>query len=579
MHSLLSSLSFTPFILTLSQPLVGKLDIWIKTSSLRASLRNDLQLPMELELTQLLRMAGSRMNVCADDSTTELIPSSLGKLVSSSRFKILDELFWDVTLGGFVRGPVPFDVPSASLSIVFAAHGSSWSSDLLTDSFATLISKLPSTRTDVLTIRTPCTLVIDPRAPPIDPRMLTLEQVNTLSFLRMRLTDFQAWANSQSVPALDGSATSLLSMRKSLFTAEQHSRFSVHPFHLHWKAAIWPLGLVFQTRVPRADWVFAVHQNAESWATGFVSNQFALNHLFSQMRIPDATPEMWSIVSRNSWRLPLQKRRLMVRVHFYDMSALERAVFADLLERQPMMTSFGLVQMPDQSWSSKAALLRLLKRNGILSSDRLKHCLEGFSLQNAEELLAPTRSSCIVCTTNTCNAFLDACGHTFCDSCIVQHVNVGGTSCPVCRAEICENGWTQVRRVTSRRLADPVSFAKQDQLVNLARNLRGSLVFVAPTVDTGRQVATWIEESNATVYTPFDAPLGDCSFDHIVCTTALLPSARCVKLLHELFQKHSTDTTTLHVLVARKHGTEEDFAWVKDFSKCYSNLIEMSMYA
>ena len=185
-----------------------------------------------------------------------------------------------------------------------------------------------------------------------------------------------------------------------------------------------------------------------------------------------------------------------------------------------------------------------------------------------------------MCASNVCDTFLDACGHTFCDTCVQQHVRVGGTSCPVCRADLPDKGWTQVRRVTSRRLHDAVSFAKQDQLVNLARNLRGNLVFVAPSVDCGRQVVQWCGEA-IDIQTPTDPPLAATrQFDHIVCSTCLLPTVASVRLLHELFQKHSTDTTTLHVLVARG-GThaDEDFSWVRDFSKCYPNLIEMSMYS
>ena len=576
LHPLLVALSFSPFTLVLSEPLLGKLDIWVKTSSLRASLRNDLQIPMELELTQLFRIVGPRLVVCppSEDTMCEAPPVSVGKLVSSVRFKVLDELFWDGTIGGFVRGAVPFDVPSVPLSVVFAPHGASWFSQLCTESFAALIAKLPQIRPDVLSLRTGCTLVIDNAAPPLDIRVLTAEQLSAVPFLRMRLADFQAWSNSLAVPPVDGTASSLLSVRKALFLAELHPRFSVHPFHIHWKAAVWPVGTVFQTRVPRADWVFGVTSSAEAWATGLVSNQFALDHLFSQLRVPENLPEMWSIVSRNSWRLPLQKKRLMVRLSFYEPSPVERAMFRDT---NRLMSSFGLVQKPDKTWSSKAGLLRLLKRDGVLASDRLEDCLEGFALTNARELLQPSRPQCIVCATNVCNAFLDACGHTFCDSCIQSHLHVGGTSCPVCRAELSDNGWTHVRRITSRRLHERLTFAKQEQIDSLARNLRGSLLFVAPNTECGSQVVSWVG-ADINIVTPRDPPLKDGSFDHIVCTTASLPSNNTVRLLHELFQKHSTDTTTLHVLVERGGPSEEDTVWVRDFCRCYPNLIEMSTY-
>jgi len=578
MFALLQSVAFSPFTLVLSEPLTGKLDLWIKTSALRASLRNDMQIPMELELTQLFRIAGPRLLVAPpgdDASLSEHPPSTIGKMVSNVRFKIMDELFWDTTLGGFVRGAVPFDVPTVPLSVVFSPYGTAWPSQLCTDSFASLVSKLPQARADVMMMRTSCTLVIDNSAPPLDTRILTCEQLQGLSFLRIRLLDYQGWANSRAVPPLDGTAGSLIAMRKSLFLAEMHPRFSIHPFHVHWRAAIWPVGTVFQTRVPKADWVFAVETAAESWATGLVHRNAALDHLLSQLRVPDGMPEMWSTVSRNSWRLPLQKKRLMVRLNFYELSAMERAMFREVRNR--MMASFGLVQKPDASWSPKAGLLRLLKRDGILPSDRLDDCLDGFALANAQDLLSSSRPQCIICATNVCNAFLDACGHTFCDSCIQQHLHVGGTSCPVCRADLPEQGWTQVRRVTSRRLQDPSVFAKQEQITSLAKNLRGSLLFVAPNVDCGRQVVSWTGNPSLNIVTPNDPPVG-AFFDHIVCTTALLPSTASVRLLHELFQKHSTDTTTLHVLVERGGSAEEDFSWVRDFCKSYSNLIEMSTY-
>jgi hypothetical protein len=298
-----------------------------------------------------------------------------------------------------------------------------------------------------------------------------------------------------------------------------------------------------------------------------------MDHLFSQLRVPDGLPEMWSIVARNSWRLPLQKKRLMVRLNFYEVSATERAMFRDM---NRMMASFGLVQAPDATWSAKAGLLRLLKKDGVLPSDRLDDCLDGFALTNARDLLSPSRPQCIVCASNVCNAFLDACGHTFCDTCIQQHLHVGGTSCPVCRADLPERGWTQVRRVTSRRLNDPSVFAKQEQVVSLSKNLRGTMLFVAPTTECARQVVSWTN-SSINIVTPMDPPVASF-FDHIVCTTASLPTTASVRLLHELFQKHSTDTTTLHVLVERGNSTEEDFSWVRDFCKSYSNLIEMSTY-
>jgi hypothetical protein len=578
MFALLQAVAFSPFTLVLSEPLTGKLDLWIKTSALRTSLRNDMQIPMELELTQLFRMAGPRLLVAPPGDDTplcEVPPSSIGKLVSNVRFKIMDELFWDTTLGGFVRGAVPFDVPTVPLSVVFSPHGTAWPLQLCTESFASLVSKLPQARADVMMMRTSCTLVIDNSAPPLDIRILTCEQLQTVPFLRLRLLDYQMWANSRAVPPLDGTAASLISMRKSLFLAEMHPRFSIHPFHVHWRAAIWPVGTVFQTRVPRADWIFAVETAAESWATGFVHRNASLDHLLSQLRVPDGMPEIWSTVARNSWRLPLQKKRLMVRLHFYELSATERAMFREVRNR--MMASFGLVQKPDATWSSKAGLLRLLKRDGILPSDRLDDCLEGFALANAQDLLSSSRPQCIICATNVCNAFLDACGHTFCDGCIQQHLHVGGTSCPVCRADLAEQGWTQVRRVTSRRLHDPSVFAKQEQIVTLAKNLRGTLLFVAPNVDCGRQVVSWTGNPSLNIVTPTDPPVG-AYFDHIVCATALLPTTESVCLLHELFQKHSTDTTTLHVLVERGGTADEDFSWVRDFCKSYSNLIEMSTY-
>ena len=583
LDSLFAAVSYNPFLLHLSNPLVGKVDLWVKTAAVRSSLRHEMTLPLELELTQLLRLA-SRFVVVApptDDPLTETAPVSVGKLVSSARFKIMDEIFWDVGIGGFLKGPVPFDIPSVPLSLVFAPHGSSWQVSLLTPSFADLCRRLPCPRVDPLMLRTPAVLVIDPDASPLDPRILSMQTLQSVSFLRIRLQDLQSWMQQTLVPSFSGTSSSLISTRKAIGTADMDPRFSLHPYHIHWKAAVWPLGTVFQGRVPRADWTFAVSSSADSWATGIVSSAARFEHVCSQVGHSDRLPEYWDVVIRNSWRLPLLKKRHMIRLQFYEVGAAERAVFRTAKHR--LMASFGLVQKPDGSWSAKAGMLNLLKRNRTVPADRLEACLEGFALTNAQELLQPSKPQCIVCATNPCNAFLDLCGHTFCDTCIQQHLTHGGTSCPVCRADLAETGWTQVRRSTSRHASESAVFAKQDQIVSLSQNLRGSKCFVTPSESTASQVLSWIGTPSEDTYLvcPRDPPVPKTTlFDHIVCTTALLPTAACLTLLHELLQRSSNDTTTLHILVARNswHGDEE-YGWVRDFSKCYANMIEMSSYS
>lgn len=582
LDSLLGAVSYSPYLLHLSNPTVGKVDLWVRTTVLRSSLRNEMQMPLEAELTQLLRAAANIAFVAhpTDDPLAETPPSTVGRLVSGARLKIMDELFWDMGVGGFVKGAVPFDVPSLPLSLVFAPCGSAWNSQLLTSSFEELCSRLPTTRGDPLSLRTPTVLVIDPAAPFLDTRILSLQQINSQPFLRIRLSDMQAWMNQTQVPSFNGTCSSVLSLRKGIAAADADGRFSLHPYHLHWKAAVWPLGTVFQGRVPRADWVFAVSTSPEGWATGFVHSTPQFDHLRAQLRHGDGLPEFWDMVARNSWRLPLQKKRLMIRLQFYEVSAAERAVFRNTRNR--MMSSFGLVEKADGSWSAKAGMLRLLKRDGVLPADRLESCLEGFPLTNALELLHTTKPQCIICATHPCNAFLDLCGHTFCDTCLTQHVTHGGTSCPVCRAELTETGWTQVRRTTSRRVDSGGTFSKQEQVVSLSQNLRGSKCFVMPNAATAEQVLSWLGtlSNDVMLACPGDFVPHTAQFDHLICTTALLPSATCITLLHKLMQKHSTDTTTLHVLVASRTATvaQEETDWVREFSRCYSHMIEMSSY-
>jgi hypothetical protein len=65
----------------------------------------------------------------------------------------------------------------------------------MNDSFFTLVSKLPVMRTEPLSVRASCVLVIDNSAHPLDVRMLTLEQ---LQAIHATVQTFTATAQQQS---------------------------------------------------------------------------------------------------------------------------------------------------------------------------------------------------------------------------------------------------------------------------------------------------------------------------------------------------------------------------------------------
>lgn len=582
LEHLLINLSFAPFTLNLSNATAGRVDLWIKTSSLKHSLKNESQIPLEADLTQLFRTHAARLIVCHpnDESfVNEDMPSCIGKTSMIPRFKLTDDMFFDTFVEGFLQGSAPVDLPSLPLSLVFCPTNFAWHTGLLTTSFLETVEKLPQQKCASLSCRLKCVLVIDPTAPKCDFRALTLEILQEMPFLRMTMLDFQLW-NSSHVSHYDGTTQSLIAFRKSFGLAQTHPRFTVHPSHLHWRACVWQMGSIFQGRIPRGDWTFIVDCSAVSWSSALPANPMQLQSVAQQLR-GEFIPEQWDTVSKNSWRLPLTKKRLMVRLMFYDISSHERNVFSNRTGVDGMMATFGLMRK-DEEWSAEAALLKLLKKDGVLASDHLNTCLSGFALEHAQELLNPAnaRSQCVVCATNFCNTFLDACGHLFCDVCVRAHLDAGGDSCPVCRRKIEEDAWTQVRRTTTRK-QDVVQFAKQEQVSYLTRNLKGNICLVVPNGDCALQVAKWSSRSDVVVESAV-SPGPPCkrTYDHIICCTTLLPDSRSLELMHSLMQGNSTDVTTLHVLIARcNSGFEESHGWVRDFCKCYSNMIEMSSYS
>jgi Zinc finger, C3HC4 type (RING finger) len=574
--------SYAPFSLVLSCPLLGKVDIYIKTSVLRSSVKVDKEIPNEYELTELFRCQYPRLLYSnpSDDSGAlpEKIPLYIGTLISTNRFKVNDEYFWDETIRGFVKGTIPFDVHAFPVSCVFTTIKQSWYSFFMTTSFYETVNKMPLLSLPPLFTRVPTVLIIDYRAPTINYKVLTMEILKSQQYLRINPETYRKWHQERILESLDGSATSIIQIRKLLSNVEFAPRLAIHPSLIHWRAVVFEDRLVFNACVPSADWFFLINSSTKSWVTGYHEDVVSLKNCIQKLTKKEVYPEHWDLIKRTSWRLPLQKKRLMIRLLFYDISNVERLMMKE--SKDPLFTSFGLVQLQNETWSSKAGLFRLYKKDGILSSEYLDQCLEGFALENAKVLLNGTQPKCIICCTNNCNTFLDSCGHTFCDTCVKSHVSVGGTNCPVCRCVLRDGEWSQIRRSTPRK-QETFQFSKKQQIVTLVTNLKGNIAVIVPNQDCKDQVLSWIDTSEERLYVfDIDSFVHDSyKFDHVICSTSLVPDIHMLEILHQILQNNSTDCTSMHVLVGKNgNGEEEDYKWVREFSKAYSNMIEMSSY-
>jgi hypothetical protein len=574
--------SYSPFTLVLGCPLLGKLDLYIKTSVLRSSVKVDKEIPNEVELTELFRNQNPRLIYCnpSDDTTAlpEKLSPYLGTLISTHRFKIMDDLYWDEHINGFLKGTVPFDVHSFPASCVFTTFRQVWHTFFMNTTFYESISKLPLLQIAPLSTRVPTVLIIDTHAPNVNHKALTMEVLNSQQFLRMSPESFRKWNHESVLASLDGTTTSVMEMRKLLSTIEFAPRLALHPSQIHWRAVVFEDHLIFNGRIPLADWFFLIHSSTKSWVTGIHEDIGSLKSCLTKIARRGILPEHWELIKRTSWRLPLQKKRLMVRLLFYDITSTERSMLKE--SKDSLFTSFGLVQLPNETWSSKAGLFRLYKKDGVLSSDYLDQCLEGFALENAKVLLNGSSSKCIICTTTNCNIFLDSCGHTYCDSCIKSYASMGGNTCPSCRNPFNDGQWSQIRRSTPRK-QESLQFSKKDQILTLTNNLKGDIAIVVPNQDIKDQVLSWIGNLNPHLYL-FDIDSfvsGSLKFDHLICTTALVPDVHMIEQMHQILQNNSTDCTSMHVLVGKTASDEEeDYKWVREFTKAYSNMIEMSSY-
>lgn len=580
LESLLVTFSFAPFSLILSSPLLGKLDIFIKTSTLRSSLKVDKELPNELDITELFRTHFYRLLYCPTEDYTisEKIPVTLGSLISTQRLKIGEDYYWDYFLQAFLKGNAPFDVQSLPVSCIFTTATASWYTSLCTSSFYEVVNKIPTLPAFSLSYRVPTILVVDSQAPPINYKILTLEVLKSLQYLRITPDTFRKWNNERLLITLDGTTTAIMELRKVLTTIEFSPRYCLHPSNIHWRSMIIEDGLSFQGYIPKADWYFLINSSTKSWVTGIHEDISQLRNCIKKILQKEILPEQWEQIRRTSWRIPLLKKRLMIRLIFYNSSVIERSMTRETLE--PMYTSFGLVQLPNKEWSSKAGLLRLYKKDGILASEHLDDCLEGFALENAKVLMQANKPQCIICATNFCNTFLDNCGHSFCESCVQTLLNTNIVTCPSCRTEI--QGTTQIRRATPRK-QETLQFSKKQQLVTLIQNLKGTIAIVVPDEICHEQVLEWLKNYlTENIYVLHkDSYVPKIQYDHVLCSTCILPDIFVLDILHFILQNYSTDCTTMHVLVGKGTNAdeEEDHKWVKEFSKCYSNMIEMSSYS
>ena len=521
------------YTVVLENPTMGRIDIF-KTKK---------DIPAEIDITILLReykiFFFEESCICETMSP----PMFQNKV---KRFAI-DDWVWNHKIGGFTKDTLD-DIEVPNISFIYA--NSDWGLDLIP--FLTQ-QTFPETESS-FSIRVNCHLILDESADQVDFRILNMNVIQSLQYLRMKPNDYFDWVDKCAVGGNTTEARDFIAVRKSLELAKSNGKYCVHPNQIHWKTVSHELRANFHYN---ADHRFIVFFDAAAWAT-------MLPHKTHILRTKEfSRPEATSIILRNAMRLPKDVRGLTVRMHFSTPTPAEKLIMGRFPDHHRMMQCFGLHFFG--KWTTKPALLAIHKRQQTLGSNYIDSCFDGFAHDSAKGLLE-TKKECPICS-NAANSLLDNCGHVFCDTCIKSHMEVGGNNCPICRETL--GDWTVIKRSTSRQKTSE-HFSKKETLLKLI--FLPEVVLVLPSSFIKEQVEDWTG-------TAIDSILMDVPFSrekkylNIILLSSLLNKAWQLKVLHDIFQSLMKDGTTLHILI-----DDQLPEWIGEFSSCYKNICEVSMY-
>jgi hypothetical protein len=526
----------------LENPSMGRIDVFSRSKARELVGEVDLMLLFREFRVFYLHNEGSAL------SESFLPGSFIHKTIR--RFSI-DDWVWDARLGGFLKEEgVAFDIEVPNMSIIYA-YDDNWS-ELVKSKIRETIEPW---KIRGLLLRTTCNIIIDELAPSIDFRILNMDFLNSIEFLRMNPTNYKEWVDRCAVHEAFNSPQDFLYIRKSIEDARANGKYCVNPQHLQWRSSTWNQNLMLGDFAPIADWKFLVYTNPLAWANMLPHSMFAISRLYC--------PEAFGIIMSNAIRLPLDVRGLIIRSHFITPTPAEKMVAARFLGHDLMMQSFGL-HFVNGKWSSKPSMLTIHKRNHVLGSNFIDACFDGFAKEAAHKLLS-AKEECTICSTDPSTTLLDNCGHVFCEPCIKSHITFGGDSCPICRARL--DTWTTIKRSTERCMTEEL-ISKKDYLESWP--LDDDTLIVVPNAVVAEQVAEWMGHDIDLVM--LDAAIKK-KYGNIVLTTSLLKTSLELGALHRIFQAAMRDGTVLHVFM-----DEAAPPWLEDFSMCYKGIMQISVY-
>lgn len=464
------------------------------------------------------------------------------------RFSI-DEWSWDSHLGGFFKEEGVFDIDVPNISVIYAANDE-WFSLVKTK----ITEPISPAKIRGLVLRTSCNLIIDDLAPRVDYRILNMDFLNSLEFLRISALNYQEWIEKCVIFEASDTPHDFLYVRKTIEEARINGKYCVNPKHLVWRSATWNHKVHFDT-LPFADWKFLVYVGASSWANMLPNSTQTIPRVFC--------PESFGLVMSNAIRLPMDVRGLIIRSHFITPTAAEKIIASKFVGHDPLMQSFGL-HFVNGHWSSKPSMLAIHKRNHSLGSNFIESCFDGFAKEAAHKLIT-VKEECPICATDSSTTLLDNCGHVFCESCLKTHVGFGGDACPICRARL--DSWTTIKRSTSRyKIEEHIS---KKIYLETWPPMEDVLVIV-PNAVVAEQISTWISPEMDRIM--MDSPISK-KYKNLILTTSFMRSCTDIAHLHRIFQSAMEDGTTLHVFM-----DEPLPPWLDDFALCYKGVMQISVY-
>lgn len=341
--------------------------------------------------------------------------------------------------------------------------------------------------------RIKCSLVLDEDAPKVDTRLLTPGNLEILEVLFMTSQDYFQWvsASREKYSSLESSVW----LREAVHKSTMDFRFSPPPFMYIWKVFVCNSKLKRENYVmnPCSEWsCLALNSNAMEYcrkSIGYETLHQVRTSSFPLFFRECERFEYFNALESSMLRVPFTKS-FVITVHKCDVGHAYEKNFEKVFKDKPadsFMASMGFLRKPQtmafiplkEEWDAKQFNLRIRKTAGYIYSDFIEDCFEGFSLDNAKNIISSNPNECVICCTNSVNVLLESCGHSFCLNCINTMLDTGSSQndilrkvqepCPNCRTMFSKDSLIQFKqyKTTRKKSKEDTSLTRKRALLHL----------------------------------------------------------------------------------------------------------------